>query len=234
MSRRFPRNDIRQYDDLADEWWRPNGELAALHWLARARGQLIPKPVRSDAALLDLGCGGGLLAPHVDGYRHVGVDMSPSALTVAAAHGVEPVRADVAHLPFPDESFDVVAAGEIFEHVEDLEGTVREAARVLRQGGVLVCDTINGTLFSRIALVAIAERLPGGPPRGCHDPALFVDPARLARLFGQHGVDLEVWGLRPSLPGYVAFLLRRKRPVEMVRTGSTAGVYQAVGRKTRT
>lgn len=231
MSRALPRNDVRQYDDLAEQWWRPDGAFAALHWLARSRGELIPAPTKDDATLLDLGCGGGLLAPHVTGYRHVGVDLSTSALAIAATHGIEAVRADVSALPFPDDSFDVVAAGEIFEHVDDLEATVREAARVLRPGGTVVCDTISDTRFARLALVTIAERLPGGPPPGCHDPALFVDPSELCLLFGRHGVDLEVWGLRPSLIDYGAFLLRRKPSVKMVRTRSTAAVYQGVGRK---
>jgi hypothetical protein len=63
MAERRARNDLRQYDDLAAEWWRPDGAFAALHWLARARGELVPPPSRPDAALLDLGCGRGLLAP---------------------------------------------------------------------------------------------------------------------------------------------------------------------------
>ena len=50
------RNDVRQYDDLADQWWRPHGAFAALHWLARARGALIPRPSTPNAALLDVGC----------------------------------------------------------------------------------------------------------------------------------------------------------------------------------
>ncbi len=90
MRGRSRRNDLRQYDELAGEWWRSHGAFAALHWLARARGELIPSPSRPDAELLDLGCGGGLLAPYVSGYRHVGVDLSASALEVAARHGVEP------------------------------------------------------------------------------------------------------------------------------------------------
>lgn len=200
--------------------------------LARpARGALVPAPSRPDAALLDLGCGGGLLAPHVCGYRHVGVDLSASALAIAAAHGVEPVQADVTALPFEDATFDVVAAGEIFEHVEDLDGTVAEAARVLRPGGALVCDTINSTLFARVSLVTIGERIPGGPPPACHDPALFVDPKRLQTLCARRGIDLEVWGLRPSAREYVGFLLGRRRAVRMLRTRSVAGVYQGLGRK---
>jgi 2-polyprenyl-6-hydroxyphenyl methylase/3-demethylubiquinone-9 3-methyltransferase len=70
-----PRNDPRQYDDLAGEWWRPGGGFEILHWLAEARGALVPRAGRSGAVLVDAGCGGGLLAPHVRrlGYRHIGV-----------------------------------------------------------------------------------------------------------------------------------------------------------------
>lgn len=231
MSERRRRNDLRQYDDLAAEWWRPDGSFAALHWLARARGALIPPPSRPQATLLDLGCGGGLLAPQIRGYRHVGVDLSASALAIAAGHGIETVQADVADLPFEDATFDVVVAGEILEHVDDLDATVAEAARVLRPAGTLVCDTINSTLFARLALVTIGERIPGGPPLGCHDPRLFVDPIRLHELCATHHVDLELWGLRPSARDYIGFLRDRRHPVRMLRTRFVAAVYQGLGRK---
>jgi 2-polyprenyl-6-hydroxyphenyl methylase/3-demethylubiquinone-9 3-methyltransferase len=228
---RRARNDPRQYDDLVEEWWRRDGELAARHWLARERAKLVPPPARPEAALLDVGCGGGLLAPLVHGYRHVGVDVTESALAVAAAHGVEPHHADAAALPFPAESFDVVVAGEILEHVEDLDAAVAEVARVLRPGGTFVCDTIADTRFARLALVTVGERLPGGPPRGAHDPRLFVSPERLRRLCASHDVSLELWGLRPSAREYAGFLLDRRRAVTLVRTRSLAGLYQGVGAK---
>lgn len=227
---RRARNDPRQYDDLSGEWWRSDGEFAALHWLARARGRLIP-PGTADAMLLDVGCGGGLLAPHVVGYRHVGVDLSAAALKIAAEHGVEPIQASAEALPFTDDSFDVVVAGEILEHVQDLDATVTEALRVLRPGGLFVCDTINATWRARVALVTIGERLPGGPPIGCHDPRLFVSPARLRDLCAAAGVDLQVRGLRPHARQYAAFLLGRGTHVEMVATRSLAAVYQGSGRK---
>ena len=178
-----------------------------------------------------MGCGGGLLAPHVRGYRHVGVDLSEPSLAVAADHGVEPVRADAAALPFPDAAFDVVVAGEILEHVTDLDGTVREALRVLRPGGTFVCDTIAATRFARVSLVTIAERLPGGPPRGCHDPALFVVPERLRALCAAGGVALALRGLRPHPLQYLRFLVRRRAPVALVPTRSLSALYQGWGVK---
>src|SRR5829696_5268222 len=95
------RNDPRQYDDLAGEWWRPGGGFEILHWLAAARAALVPRASREGAVLVDAGCGGGLLAPHVHrlGYRHVGVDLRRSGLEQSAARGVTPLTADVTALP---------------------------------------------------------------------------------------------------------------------------------------
>jgi 2-polyprenyl-6-hydroxyphenyl methylase/3-demethylubiquinone-9 3-methyltransferase len=228
---RRARNDLRQYDDLAHTWWDPYGPFCSLHWLARSRAKLIPPAPPEGGRLLDVGCGGGLLAPHVSGYEHVGVDLSDAGLAVAADHGIEAVKADAADLPFDDASFDVVVAGEILEHVTDLDGTVAEALRVLRPGGTFVCDTINDTLLARIVLVTLGERIHGGPPPACHDPALFVDPDRLKGLCAAGGVDLQVHGIRPQPLRFAAFALGRRTRVEMVRTRSLATVYQGVGVK---
>jgi 2-polyprenyl-6-hydroxyphenyl methylase / 3-demethylubiquinone-9 3-methyltransferase len=229
--RTHARNDPGQYDRLAGEWWNPRGAFAALHWLARSRADLIPEPARPEATLLDLGCGGGLLAGHVDGYRHIGVDLSMSSLRHAAGHGVIPLRADAAALPLRDGVADVVVAGEIFEHVVDLPAVISEIARVIGPDGVLVFDTINDTLWSRLSLVTVGERMPGGPPPLVHDPALFVRPARLAKLLGRNGFRIRVRGLRPSLRDYLGFLLGRRDSVRMRPTRSLASVYQGVGRK---
>jgi 2-polyprenyl-6-hydroxyphenyl methylase/3-demethylubiquinone-9 3-methyltransferase len=180
---------------------------------------------------VDIGCGGGLLAGHLDGYRHVGVDLSEPSLRVAADHGVVPLRADAVALPLRDHVADVVAAGEIFEHVRDLPRVIAEIARVLRPGGLLVFDTINDTLWSRLSLVVVGERIPGGPPPRVHDPALFVRPRRLADLLNRHGFRVRVRGLRPSVRDFLAFLLRRRRSVRLLPTRSLASLYQGVGRK---
>lgn len=229
--RRRPRNDPRQYDDLVGEWWKPGGRFAALHWLAPARARLIPPASGNGSVLVDVGCGGGLLAPHVKGYRHVGVDVVRSALAQAERHGVVPVQADAHALPVADSVADVVVAGEVLEHVRDLERVVEEIARVLRPGGTVIVDTISDTWWSRFALVTVGERVPGGPPPGIHDPSLFVRPDRLMRLFARHGVQLAVRGLRPSAFDLVSFVFRRRRPVRMLPTRSVGLVYQGLGKK---
>jgi 2-polyprenyl-6-hydroxyphenyl methylase / 3-demethylubiquinone-9 3-methyltransferase len=228
-----PRNDPAQYDDLADEWWDPAGTFAMLHWIAAARARLVPPAGRPGAVLVDVGCGGGLLAPHVAGlgYRHIGVDLTASALVRARQHGVVAVRGDVTALPLPSGLADVVVAGEILEHVGDLPATVAEACRVLRPGGTLVIDTIAATALARLVVVTLAERIPGAAPPGLHDPALFVDRRLLVACCARHGVALRLRGLRPAVRQSILWLFDRRRSVRMVPTPSTAILFQAHGRK---
>lgn len=230
---RLRRNDPAQYDDLVDEWWAPRGGFAMLHWIAEARARLVPDAVREGSLLLDLACGGGLLGPHVaaKGHRHVGLDLSATALPLARAHGLTPVRGDVTRLPFRDEVADVVVAGEILEHVADPPAVVAEACRVLRPGGTLVLDTIAATWWGRFSSVTVGERMPAGPPKRLHDPALFVDRAALVRAAQDCGVRLTLTGLRPAAVDYLGWLAGRRKAVRMLPTRSTAGLFQASGRK---
>ena len=227
------RNDPAQYDDLADAWWDPHGGFAMLHWLAAARARLVPDATRPDSLLLDLACGGGLLAPHLagKGYRHVGLDLSPTALPQARAHGVVTVRGDVLRLPFADEVADVVVAGEVLEHVTEPLQLVAEACRVLRPGGTLVLDTIAATWWGRFSAVTVGERIPAGPPKRLHDPHLFVDRALLVQSAARCGVALQLVGLRLSALDYLGWLAGRRASVRMLPTRSTAGLFQAYGQK---
>jgi 2-polyprenyl-6-hydroxyphenyl methylase / 3-demethylubiquinone-9 3-methyltransferase len=233
---RLPRNDVRQYEGMADQWWQPYGKFAMLRWIAAARAELLPPAPRPGAVLVDLGCGAGLLAPHAArlGYRHVGVDLVPVSLRTAAEHGVRPVRGDVQRLPIADGVADAVSAGEILEHVPDLSAAIAEACRVLRPGGTLVLDTIANTRLARLVTVTIGERIPGGAPPGIHDPALFVDPAKLVALCAQHGVRLRTRGFRPQVIGLLRWLATHRGVVPMVPTWSKSVLYQAIGTKETT
>jgi 2-polyprenyl-6-hydroxyphenyl methylase/3-demethylubiquinone-9 3-methyltransferase len=230
------RNDPAQYDDLVAQWWEPRGAFAMLHWIAKARAQHLPPVGRADVGagaplVLDVACGGGLMAPHLQGFRHIGVDLQHAGLGVARSHGVTPVQGDATRLPFADGVFDVVVAGEVLEHVPDAMGAVAEACRVLKPGGTLIMDTIADTWWGRFSSVTVAERIPAGPPPRLHDPALFVDRDRLVSTAAAHGVALSLIGLRPAALDYVRWLLGRREEVRMLPTRSTAGLFQAVGRK---
>jgi 2-polyprenyl-6-hydroxyphenyl methylase/3-demethylubiquinone-9 3-methyltransferase len=144
---------------------------------------------------------------------------------------VLPVRGSVLAVPLADGCADVVVAGEVLEHVEDDVAVLAECARLLRPGGVLVIDALAATRLSVLLMVRVAERLPGGPPPGLHDPALFVDRQRLLAAADALGLDLRLVGLRPSLRDAIGWVLRRRAGVRMKPTRSTAVVFAGYGVK---
>ncbi|HEX4725427.1 MAG TPA: methyltransferase domain-containing protein, partial [Pseudonocardiaceae bacterium] len=133
-----------------------------------------------------------------------------------------------------DGCADVVTAGEILEHVTDLPAAVGEACRLLRPGGLLVVDTLADTALSRFVAITVGERLPGGPPPGIHDPALFVNRKALLAECARHGVTLALRGIRPSMAGTARWLAGRADAVRMVPVATTSVLFQGIGRKEST
>ncbi len=108
---------------------------------------------RPFTVILDLGSSNGAFGTLISMDREtriIGVDISRG---VAPAEHVEFVRADILHLPFKDESFDLVSARAILHHVpNDVERAVEEAGRVLRSGQILICqEPTSDNLVSELA-----------------------------------------------------------------------------------
>ena len=95
--------------------------------------------------VLDVGCrAGALTQAYLEGNEVVGVDVDREALDEAGKLGIETVWADAQRrLPFRDETFDVVVAGEVLEHLASPRAFVDEAFRVLRPGGTVVGSVPN-------------------------------------------------------------------------------------------
>jgi SAM-dependent methyltransferase len=131
--------------------------------------------------VLDLGCRSGALTRHfLDGNEVVGLDVDRAALARAEALGIEPVEANVEEpLPFPDESFDAVVAGELLEHLQFPESVVAESRRVLRPRGVLVGSVPNGyRVQNRLRF------LRGRPPEDDPTHLQLFTPAAIRELLG--------------------------------------------------
>jgi 2-polyprenyl-6-hydroxyphenyl methylase/3-demethylubiquinone-9 3-methyltransferase len=230
------RNDLKQYDDLADQWWAPRGHFITLSWIAKSRAKLVPVAQRPGAVLVDVACGGGLMHPHIEGkgYKHIGVDMSNEGPRVARSHGVDHViRGDMNRIPLADESADVVVAGQCLEHVTDPYAVAVECCRILKPGGTFVLDTIADTLMARLCIITIGENLPlpGMAPKGCHDHKLFVNPDRLAEACAGAGVPLRMRGLFPDVLDFMKWFAHLRPDVRMRPVKSTRVLYQAVGTK---
>ena len=119
--------------------------------------------------VLDLGCrDGALTRAYAEGNQVVGVDADKDALAEAEKLGIETRWADLDDpLPFEDESFDVVVAGELLEHLRDPHRLLAEARRVLLGGGTFVASVPNAyRLKNRLRFVA--GRKPEDDPTHLH------------------------------------------------------------------
>jgi SAM-dependent methyltransferase len=144
--------------------------------------------------VLDLGCRSGAFTRNfLDGNEVVGLDVDRAALAKAAELGIETVVGDVEDpLPFPDESFDAVVAGELLEHLQFPDALVAEARRVLRPGGVLVGSVPNAfRLQSRLRF--LRGRAPEDDPTHLH---MFSPGAMRALLADFSDVRIEFVGGR--------------------------------------
>jgi ubiquinone biosynthesis O-methyltransferase len=113
--------------------------------------------------ILDVGCGGGYLAEAFarDGFIVAGVDPAVNSIEAARKHAFE-TGLDLDYrvgrsetLPFSDGSFDAVACCDVLEHVDDLDRSVSEVARVLRPGGVFFYETVDRTWLSKLVLIKV-------------------------------------------------------------------------------
>ncbi len=198
--------DNEWYHRLGDAWWDPDGAIAALHEINPTRlayfcdvlGDLTSKRI------LELGCGGGLMAEEYArrGAFTVGIDRSFPSLRVARHHAaaegitIEYVATLAEELPFPDGAFDAVVTADTLEHVEGVERVIAEAARVLKPGGCFVYDTVNRTWRSRLLLVWLPQNIFRIAPPDTHDYRKFVKPEELHALLTKYGLtNCETRGL---------------------------------------
>jgi 2-polyprenyl-6-hydroxyphenyl methylase/3-demethylubiquinone-9 3-methyltransferase len=220
--------DNQWYDQLGDTWWDERGPLGLLHEMNPARFDYFQSVVGSLSGLkvLDVGCGGGILAERFAqaGALVTGVDLSYSSLAAASRHSkinaieIDYVNAEAEMLPFPDSSFDLVVSSDFLEHVIELDRVISECARVLRPRGLFLYDTINRTFLSRVMVIWLIERTLGLVPKMTHNARMFIRPSELHQAMARHGIsNCETRGLVPKA-GRVATLL------SLIRKGS-AGAF---------
>jgi 2-polyprenyl-6-hydroxyphenyl methylase / 3-demethylubiquinone-9 3-methyltransferase len=174
-------------------------------------------------SVLDVGCGGGILSEEFAkiGCHVTGIDPSAPSLETARKHSamqglvIEYRQAWGENIPFDANSFDVVICCDVLEHVDDLEKTIHEVARVLKPGGMFCYDTINRTEDSRKANIFAAQdfALTSFFPRNTHVWDKFITPEELLSLYEKVGFEnRDMTGLNSGLSDLqvAGLLIRRK------------------------
>jgi len=204
--------EIARFSAMAAEWWSPGGKFRPLHQLNPIRiayvrdtvieclglDPRIDRPLRG-LRLVDIGCGGGLLAEPMTrlGATVTGIDASEESVRIAETHALQGDLDIEYRCALPEDlvgegrSFDVVLNMEIVEHVSDLDTFFAATTALLEPGGVTVVATLNRTLKS-LALAKIgAEYVLRWLPIGTHDWRKFVRPSELCGALQRYGVDIR-------------------------------------------
>ncbi len=204
--------EVARFSAIAAEWWTPAGKFKPLHRfnpvrIAYVRDALCRRFGRDPGAerpleglrLVDIGCGGGLIAEPLArlGASVLGIDASERNIKTAAVHARESglaidYRSTTAEaLVAAGRSFDAVLALEVIEHVADVPLFVACCADLVAPGGLLFLATLNRTPKSYLMAIIGAEYVLRWLPRGTHDWKRFQKPSDLAAAFRDRGLEIR-------------------------------------------
>lgn len=203
--------ELARFEALGETWWDPKGPMAPLHAINPVRlGFLRDVMVRhfsrdarglrplSGLRILDIGCGGGLLSEPLTrmGATVTGIDPAPGNVDVARLHAqASGLSIDYRAVPAEDlvaagETFDVVLALEVVEHVADVALFVRQAGRLVAPNGLFLGSTLNRTAKSFALAIVGAEYVLRWLPRGTHSWDKFVTPDEFEAVLVAAGLEV--------------------------------------------
>jgi 2-polyprenyl-6-hydroxyphenyl methylase/3-demethylubiquinone-9 3-methyltransferase len=192
--------EIQQFDAAAQDWWAPEGAFKSLHAINPWRLNFIAEQVDlQNQQVIDVGCGGGILAESMAlcGANVTGIDMSAATLQIAKAHASEKniaidyIKTTVEEMAEQHAAqFDVVTCLEMLEHVPDPCSVIRACAKLVKPAGHLFFSTLNRTAKSYLFAIIGAEYVLKLLPRGLHHYDQFIKPSELATM--ARAADLEI------------------------------------------
>lgn len=195
------------YEELDEKWYTAfDHPIALLRAENKIRIPWILETIGRDKKILDIGCGAGLLANALakEGHEVFGVDLSPSTLKIAKKHDATQTvvydLADAAALPYPTQTFDVVSAMDLLEHVENPQQVISEASRVLKPGGLFFFHTFNRNPLSYLLIIKGVDWCVPNAPKNMHIYRLFIKPSEMEKMGRNNSLKLiEMKGFIPKL-----------------------------------
>lgn len=202
--------EVAKFSAMAAEWWDPDSKFKPLHKFNPARLTFIrdkilahfgreggEKPL-SGLRILDIGCGGGLIAEPMArlGADVTGVDAAEANIKTAMVHAEEHGLAiDYRHgtaeqlIEAGEPLFDVVLNLEVVEHVADPDAFLADCARLVKPGGLMIVGSINRTPKAFALAIFGAEWVMGWLPRGTHRFSKLVKPEEVTRVLRDTGFE---------------------------------------------
>ena len=204
--------DVAKFSAIADEWWDPEGKFKPLHRFNPIRLQFIRdrlcdhfdrdalslRPLEG-LRLLDVGCGGGLIAEPLArmGAKVTGIDASEKNTVTAQLHAAESgldidyKATTVEELAADGEIFDAVISLEVVEHVANFELFIKGCTELMGVNSAILIATLNRTPKSFAFGIVGAEYIMRWLPRGTHNWRKFIRPSELASALRRNCVVTE-------------------------------------------
>lgn len=198
--------EIAKFDASAHRFWDVDGEFKPLHKLNPVRARYVAERCSlTGASVLDVGCGGGLLAESLAraGAKVTAIDLAPSMVETARLHALDSglsidYRVEAAEQLLKSTArFDVVTCMEMLEHVPEPGITLEVLGKLVRPGGHVFISTINRNFRSFALAIVGAEYVANLVPRGTHEYERLLKPSEVARFARAAGLDvMDIAGLQ--------------------------------------
>ena len=191
-------DEVNKFDELAAKWWDREGEFKPLHQINPLRvGFIKERSTLEGKKVLDVGCGGGILAQALGelGAEVTGIDASEKTIGVAKSHS-ELIKSDVKFFQQtieefvssnPEAKFDVITCLEMLEHVPSPGDIINSCSKILNDNGDIFFSTINRNPKSYLFAVIGAEYVLNLLPKGTHEYEKFIKPSELAKWIRDAG-----------------------------------------------
>lgn len=185
--------EIKKFEDMASRWWDLNGEFKPLHQINPLRLNFVLDKANGlfGKTILDVGCGGGILAESMakEGATVTGLDMGKEPLEVARLHALEAgvslsyIQSTIEdHAQQNPQTYDVVTCMEMLEHVPDPLSVIQACAKLVKPGGHVFFSTLNRNIKSYLFAIVGAEQIMKIVPKGTHEHAKFIKPSELLKM----------------------------------------------------
>jgi 2-polyprenyl-6-hydroxyphenyl methylase / 3-demethylubiquinone-9 3-methyltransferase len=204
------KKEIEKFSKIAEEWWNPNGKFKPLHNFNPIRIKYIKDNIikgfnlkisshpLKNINILDIGCGGGLLAEPMSrlGANVLGIDASKKNIEVAKFHAKKNKLKIDYKVASPEtlasqKKFDVILNMEIVEHVENVDFFIKKSSELLKKNGIMFVATLNKTFKSYLFAIVGAEYILKWLPIGTHDWEKFISPNDLIKISQKNNLLLK-------------------------------------------